>query len=492
MRKLIILSILVCSLKVQAAYTEFFVIKGVGTNINSGHTQDANPTFTADSGNWTNATATFFKTGLNPVAGGVTNGAWAAICTNLTTTNAWFIGMVTNASDSTDTIRLSQVAFMGVNPADRVGDVVIRVGGAWDGPNTNTMTFGGGFPFAFVATTATNSPNVFPRVNFKNTGTYTIASAITHANIGPIRFQGMTSTPGDEGKATIDGGATGTSYILLTISSVNTDLMDLIFDHNGSTGTAASGISLSGAEMYLCRVVVKNMIRMGATFNSAGGIAEECEFSGNNVGSAASQAGVSMNGPNAIIRCISRDNLNASGFILADRAALIGCIAYNNSSSGVSISSIAGFAMYGCDLYSNAASGLVFLASSASPCLIENSNFLRNGIGISSTTSSLRNGAIINCGFGSGTMTNSSGGVQSTFTQIEQVGSVTYAADVTPWVDPANGDFRIILPEAKATGRGRFTQTTVNSPTNTVGFPDIGAAQSASTNATTRATAFAQ
>ncbi len=70
-------------------------------------------------------------------------------------------------------------------------------------------------------------------------------------------------------------------------------------------------------------------------------------------------------------------------------------------------------------------------------------------------------------------------------------GSITYAADVTPWVDPANGDFRITLAAAKSAGRGSFTQTQ-SSYTGTIGYPDIGAAQSASTNATTRAFGFSQ
>jgi hypothetical protein len=57
------------------------------------------------------------------------------------------------------------------------------------------------------------------------------------------------------------------------------------------------------------------------------------------------------------------------------------------------------------------------------------------------------------------------------------IGSVTYATDVTPWVDPTNGDFRINLAAAKGTGRGTFTQT-ASSYAGTVGYPDIGAAQS--------------
>ena len=59
---------------------------------------------------------------------------------------------------------------------------------------------------------------------------------------------------------------------------------------------------------------------------------------------------------------------------------------------------------------------------------------------------------------------------------VENIGAVTYGANLTPWVDPANGDFRINLAAAKGAGRGTFLQTSA-SYTGTVGFPDIGAAQ---------------
>jgi hypothetical protein len=59
---------------------------------------------------------------------------------------------------------------------------------------------------------------------------------------------------------------------------------------------------------------------------------------------------------------------------------------------------------------------------------------------------------------------------------VIESGTVTYANDVTPWVDPANGDFRINLAAAKGAGRGTFTQTAA-SYTGTIGYPDIGAAQ---------------
>ena len=54
-------------------------------------------------------------------------------------------------------------------------------------------------------------------------------------------------------------------------------------------------------------------------------------------------------------------------------------------------------------------------------------------------------------------------------------GAVTYASNATPWVDPANGDFRTNLPAAMNAGRGAFTETAA-SYAGAVGYPDIGAA----------------
>lgn len=72
-------------------------------------------------------------------------------------------------------------------------------------------------------------------------------------------------------------------------------------------------------------------------------------------------------------------------------------------------------------------------------------------------------------------MANTSGQTNG-LDDFDIIGSVTYANDVTPWVDPANGDFRIDLAAAQGTGRGAFLQTD-GSHAGTVSYPDIGAAQ---------------
>ncbi len=497
MRLLIALSLMVC-LRVQATtFTEWYVIKGVGTNVNAGSTPDANPTFTADTGNWTNATWTFFKTALNPVTGGVTNGAWASICTNLTSTNAWLVGMVTNASDTTDTIQLSQVAFMGVNPADRIGDVVIRVGGAWAGPNTNTMAAGGGFPFAFFATTATNTPGAVACCNFKSGTTYGISNAITHSLVGPTRFQGYTTNPRDGGRAVIDGGTTLSAYTMLTLSAANVDLCDFEMKNNGGSGSA-SLLSVSGTECTIRGVVVNGSRGSGFSATGTSIVFDSCDAYDCTKNSNAQTGGwIIGSGNSALIRnCYSHCvNAQSSGFVVLGTATLVNCIAALNGTNGVFVTGTLSLTAINCDFYQNSGHGIEFSGTTPTSAYLVNCNFIDNTrYGITSSGSSLRNGLILNCGFGTGTQTNDSGSINLTgainAASLLEIGSVLYPADTTPWVDPANKNFKINLSQSKSAGSSVFLDNLTSG--GTAGYPDIGAAQSASTNATTRAFGFSQ
>ncbi len=146
----------------------------------------------------------------------------------------------------------------------------------------------------------------------------------------------------------------------------------------------------------------------------------------------------------------------------------------------------------GCSFYSNSISGIDGNSSSLnSPYLIENCTFIANGVnGINSSGGATRYGQINNCAFGTGTMTNVSGSIGlNVSSQTNSLFLLT--SNTTPWIDPANGDFRINSSDVKSLGRGSFTQT-ASSYAGTIAYPDIGAAQSASTNATTRAFGFSQ
>jgi hypothetical protein len=106
---------------------------------------------------------------------------------------------------------------------------------------------------------------------------------------------------------------------------------------------------------------------------------------------------------------------------------------------------------------------------------IINSNFVDNGAWGINCTSGKYHGLISNCGFGSGTMANTSGKINNMQSAIES-GTVDYAADTSPWTDPNNGDFRLALDASKQSGTQMFTQRTLGWA-GTVGYPDIGAAQ---------------
>lgn len=126
------------------------------------------------------------------------------------------------------------------------------------------------------------------------------------------------------------------------------------------------------------------------------------------------------------------------------------------------------------DSYNNGTNGIRVNNTAVALADIQNCNLIKNGgHGINGAGSGARIGSVKNCGFGSGTQVNTSGTTTGLKNMIEE-GSITYDPNVTPWVDPANGDFRVSLAAAKNAGRGTFTQTAA-SYAGAVGYPDIGA-----------------
>ncbi len=83
-------------------------------------------------------------------------------------------------------------------------------------------------------------------------------------------------------------------------------------------------------------------------------------------------------------------------------------------------------------------------------------------------------------------MTNASGNVANNMGGIREVGSIIYSSNLTPWISPDVGNFSITNNAVtRAAGRGTFIET-ASGYSGTVGYPDIGAAQSI-TNATAAA-----
>ena len=450
------------------AFTEFYS-QTTGSNLNAGSTTGDAAVFTFANGNWDSTTGIFIATGADLSA--IAVGMFASVYLDAATVGV-FVGRITAVNDTTDTITVSLTAKSGTAPATGATGRSIKIGGAWKGPNAAVA-----FPFGFITNTLTNAAGDYPRVNLKSGTTYSITAAMTHANAGSVTFQGYTTTVGDGGKAIIDGGTSGASYILLLVSGNDNFLTDIIFQNNGATGDE-EGVRITGSRGQCLRVVA-NSIR-GNGLNGVGTVLfVECETYACNQANSSGKGGVLTNADAILIRCFSHDNAgsNSSGFrTYGISANFQDCVADSNGGDGFLLDEWGIYTLSGCDSYNNGGNGFKLANDAIATYYLESCNAVKNGAyGINGSTAQVRNGAIINCGFGSGTQANTSGTTTGLSAMVE-TGSINYASNVTPWVDPANGDFRINLAAAKGTGRGAFTQT-APSYAGTVGYPDVGAAQ---------------
>lgn len=467
------------------AFTEFFCRSG-GSNLNGGGlASGAEPLTTpvysgvGDS----DGTNVFTPSDGSTPASTVTVGDFASVYVTSGATVATFIGRVTQVNAGANgAITVSTTAKTGTFPSASAGahTITCKVGGAWSGPATTVS-----FPFGFLAAATTNSSGDIPRINFKNDATYSITAAMTHGVAGPIRFQGYTTNANDGGKAIIDGGTTGASYVLLTYSSSYSFTCDMIFQNNGAT-TNATGVSITGSPHCFLRCVVNN-VRGNGFSSTATVFFYECEAYACDATNDVSKSGFDSTGSTTFCRCISHDNVPAGGGngfsyngTSGTHMTLIDCIAESNTGAGFRFPGGAGgeISIINTDFYNNGTDGIRITAGAGNTALInvDSCNFIKNtGYGVNGAGGGTRFGRIVNCGFGNGTQANTLG-TTNVISSLEVLGSVTYPANVTPWVDPANGDFRINLAQAKGAGHGSFTET-ATSYAGTIGYPDIGAAQ---------------
>jgi hypothetical protein len=454
------------------AFVDFFCNASTGANINAG--SDAGTvTYTSTNGNWSTVTNIFTPTdGTNPVSAGVMVGQYASIYVDGATLAVYIakITAVTNAANGTITV--SSTLKAGSAPTTSATGRSIKVGGAWKGPNGAS-----GFPLDLgtLPNLATaNSDKVC--INLKNNASYVMTAGITETGSQNCQVQGYTTTVRDGGKATIDGGTSGASYTILTTSaSTGWSHIDLIFQNNGASGSTLAVTTQASVSFIRC--VFSGMRGGGLVAGAAGMVVIECEAFGNNLSNTASIGG--FMGAGDYQRCVSHDNTgsNTAGFFTTAATNYNNCISDTNGGMGFNISpSGVNIRILNCDAYNNASDG-IRATSSKGTFWIENCNLIKNGgWGINFATSNNAEHFIYKCGFGAGTQVNTSGTVTGAYSG-QEIGSVTYASNVTPWVDPANGDFRINLATANFAGRGAFTET-ASSYAGTVGFPDIGAAQS--------------
>jgi hypothetical protein len=312
------------------------------------------------------------------------------------------------------------------------------------------------------------------RVNIK-AGTYARTAQLQWSNNGPYLIQGYTTTPGDGGRPIFDGGVVGASYSIFRFFCNRASMADVEFRNNGASGSAA-GLDINSNDGVFSRVVVHDV--RGSGFSVVGlGAMDECEAYACNQSNTSGQGGFLFSFACQVKRCIAHDNTGSNNCGLLQSGGIAAwdqCVADSNGLHGFALN-VTTAVLTRCDAYANGGSGIGTVSGGITALYAENCNLVKNGAYGISPGGSPNLGYVRNCGFGSGTQANTSGQTNG-IGNIEVSGSVTYAANVTPWADPANGDFRVSLATAKGAGRGTFTQT-ATSYTGTVAYPDIGAAQ---------------
>lgn len=437
-----------------------FCCRASASNLNAGTRfgTTTEPGISADityaSGTWVQSTRVFTPASGNPISAGVLVGDRVSIYPDGTTPDGVYFAEV-SARDST-TITMNASKSFGTAPTNGTNNRTLKLGGAWRGP-----TGASGFPFNLITA---DSGSYFPRVNVKNNQTYNITAQIAWLNSGSVKAQGYTTSYGDFGLATIDGGTSGASYTHWLLNGGNNHMTaDFIFQNNGATG-AAPLVDGQGLQANVLRCVFRHSCGSGITGFVAGAFG--CEAYDVNLNNGSNLGGFVSCG--WTVNCVSHHNTgsNTIGFsnckTFRSIADTNGGVGFKNCSS------------FNCDAYKNGSDG--FLQTGGS-FYFENNNAIKNGgYGLNAQNGSI--GTISEYRYGAGTMANTSGGMNIGATAaVERIGTQSaYPNDVHPWADPDNGDFRIIRPEAIATGRGTYMSIDP-SFTGTRGYPDIGAAQ---------------
>jgi hypothetical protein len=390
---------------------------------------------------------------------------WISVHTSGATVATYIarISAVTSTTITTDASRYS-----GSIPANGTYDA--KVGGAWKGPNAAS-----GFPISFLNMDMHDSSDNPMRVNMKNDADYSITAAIVAnvaANVRSARrqFEGYTTTPGDGGKAVVNGGTSGAAYNLLSVSSATYYYFkNLEFKNNGASGAAAGVRCVTTGAAIFENCIVNNVRSYG--FDTTGNVLIACEAY------ACLNHGFYGGGSNnRYVNCISHDNTGGSvdGFNGAGTADMyIGCISDSNGRYGFAAKTDDFY--LNCETYNNGSHGW-FVATWGRTGLI-NCNCIDNvGYGLGVTNQSWPGYPFIAIGFGSGTAANGSGTYHSTNFKGQIISEVTYPSNQTPWNAPATGDFTIVLAEAINAGFDNYTQT-ASSYSGTVAYASIGSAQ---------------
>ena len=447
------------------ANSEFYTNASTGSNL-AGGSDAGSPSMTdsAGTGSWTSATNIYVSIATN---GSVAVGQFLSIYSGAATVAAYTarITAVSGGGGSAWTITLSATAFSGAVPTTGA-TFKAQCGGAWLGPNAAEN-----FPFGFITNALTDSAGDIPRVNLKNNTTYSITANISLNKAGPVVFQGYTTTAGDGGKAIIDGGTSGASYILLTVAQSLLEVRDMIFQNNGATGSS-DGVNFSAfPDSTVERVIVNNVRGTGINDGNGSNRFIECEAYACNTSNTSLFGAIRINVNGFALNCIAHDNPGSivDGFYVGG-GSIVDCISDTNGRHGFQIRTFE-TNLHQCTSYNNASAGIAVTTTNLL-YWIQNCTLSNNGTYGVDNQKSGAVARVINCGFWS----NTSGQTNGT---IDATGTITYAA--APMTDPANGDFSLKAGSGgNAAGRGAFTQTASQYSKTSTSFPDVGAVQGTS------------
>lgn len=460
------------------AYTDYCIYSAAGSNLNAGtRTGDTTvPGAAADfeyaSGSWVAATGVFTVASGNPLTDGVAVGDFASVYANGSTVTG-FVGLVT-ARDAT-TITVSLTAKSGTAPSNGTGNRTLRIGGAWAGPNAAVA-----FPFGgFVSANAVKAAGEKVRVNWRsvsNSANSVTATVTVNPTSNSIRIEGFTNTYGDGGSGRISGiDISGTSAILVSFTANDLEVVNLVGVSNGDVGSADM-FDFTGNRSEFRNLRAESARGAGFRYATGTGILRECVADGCNISATATKGGFTLATSSGLVeRCLSKNGGGVGYYIQLNGSCVIdSCIATTNASHGFHHTGTQ-VTLKQCDSYDNGGDGFFLTSAGTTNARVENSNAIKNdAYGFNFTAGSgTPAGSLINCGVGSGTAANALGATNGTG-NVDVIGLVTYAADVTPWVNPPT-DFSISLAAAIGAGRGLFGYNGANPEER--GYPDIGASQ---------------
>jgi hypothetical protein len=445
------------------ATTDFWV-QANGDNRNSGSDTNATAKYTSTTGTWNGTTFVYTPTnGSNPVAAGVAVGDFASLYTDGATkaSKVCRITAVTNAVNGPITLSSTVLANTALSVSPTAA--TIKVGGAWFGPSGIET-----FPFVFSGLGGLINLNSNPmRLMIKADRIYSMAARIDLQSFEPTIIQGWSDDP--LVRTVFDWGTySGSSPLWNHQTDQDAMLIGLVFQSSATTGSGNISNGGTGRTYVSCSW---SGARGTAITNTARSTFIECEFynccrnNNNNDGF------VYVNNiMTTFRRCYFHDStgVNANGILYAPagtstRPVIIDCIFDSLGGSGIlqagGSGGQQGMVIFNSDFYNNGNCGIRILGAANFHYHIENCNFVKNpryaieNASVGGTQ--VYHGFLFNNGFGSGTMANTLGhyvGIGA----VQEVGTIVYPADQTPWKDPANGDFTLVSNLAISTGRGNF------------------------------------